>query len=492
VRGFTPLIDRTDIFAFEDWWKRIQTLICSADTIVFVISPESVSSDICRKEVALGASLNKRFAPVVYVPADAEAVPAELSSLHFIFFEQDDCFEKRIGELVDALSTDIEWIRKHTEFGELARRWSDANRPRPKALLLRSPLLEEAERWTNSRAAGAPLPTSTTLSFISESRRVATRRRNFQIGASALLCLVPAATIFGWSKTEYIKDTYYFRVDMGGAALSASREHRLKPGEEFVECTKGCPTMVVIPPGHFLMGSSTNEDRVRGLGPLALHMNEQPQHFVTISMPFAVSKYVMSFAEWDACVSAGICKGEPKEGHGLTISLEEYFSPKETRARDSRRPAFVRWEQAQSYINWLGKMTGKLYRFLSESEWEYSARAGTTTAYYWGNNIGKGNANCDGCGSPWDSKQTAPVGSFTPNAFGLYDMAGNASQLVEDTLHEDYNMAPTDGSAWTGGQYPTVHIDRGGSFYDNPKDIRSATRAKDDQGAVRVARTLSP
>ena len=93
-------------------------------------------------------------------------------------------------------------------------------------------------------------------------------------------------------------------------------------------------------------------------------------------------------------------------------------------------------------------MTGRPYRLLSEAEWEYAARAGTTTAYSWGDEIGKNNANCNGCGSEWDSRRTAPVGSFAPNQFGLYDMHGNVWEWVEDCLHDNYKGAPEDGSAW--------------------------------------------
>src|ERR1700721_862065 len=95
-------------------------------------------------------------------------------------------------------------------------------------------------------------------------------------------------------------------------------------------------------------------------------------------------------------------------------------------------------------------MTGKPYRLLSEGEWEYAARAGTQTLYFWGDEIGKNDADCDGCGSEWDDKTTAPVGSFRPNAFGIRDVAGNLWQWVADCFHEDYDGAPSDGTAWTG------------------------------------------
>ncbi len=110
--------------------------------------------------------------------------------------------------------------------------------------------------------------------------------------------------------------------------------------------------------------------------------------------------------------------------------------------RDTKPVINVSWDDAQTYVAWLSKMTGQTYRLLTEAEWEYAARAGTTTAYYWGDDIGKNNANCNGCGSEWDAKQTSPVGSFKPNAFGLYDMAGNVWQWVQDCYHDRYNEQP--------------------------------------------------
>jgi hypothetical protein len=122
ARGFEPLIDRSEIYAFEDWWRRIQALIVKADTVIFALSPDAISSPTCQKEVAFAASLNKRFAPIVCRPVDVANVPSELSRLNFISFDDVAEFESNADKLRDALSTDIEWIRKHTEFGELARR----------------------------------------------------------------------------------------------------------------------------------------------------------------------------------------------------------------------------------------------------------------------------------------------------------------------------------------------------------------------------------
>jgi hypothetical protein len=178
ARGFQPLIDRTEIYAFEDWWRRIESLIVQADTIVFVLSHDAVASEVCAKEVAFAASLNKRFAPIVYASVDGSAVPEPLRRLNFVFFTEEARFEENADRLTEALSTDINWIRKHTEFGQLALRWAGAGRPGPRGLLLRSPVLEEAERWIASRPHGAPQPSNDTQDFIIESRKAATRRRD--------------------------------------------------------------------------------------------------------------------------------------------------------------------------------------------------------------------------------------------------------------------------------------------------------------------------
>ena len=142
-RGFEPLIDRTEIYAFEDWWKRIQGLIGKADTIIFTLSPDAVASKICADEVAYADSLNKRFAPIVSRRVDDGAVPEPLRRLNFVFFDDPAQFEASVDKLAEALKTNIDWIRQHTVYGEAAHHWSAAGRPG--GLLLRSPALEVAE-----------------------------------------------------------------------------------------------------------------------------------------------------------------------------------------------------------------------------------------------------------------------------------------------------------------------------------------------------------
>jgi formylglycine-generating enzyme required for sulfatase activity len=161
-----------------------------------------------------------------------------------------------------------------------------------------------------------------------------------------------------------------------------------------------------------------------------------------------------------------------------------------------REPAVnVNWNDAKEYVAWLSKLTGKPYRLLSEAEWEYAARAGTQTAYSWGDEIGKGNTNCWVCGSDWDRK-LAPVGSFSPNAFDLYDMHGNVWEWVEDCDNQNYNGAPTDGSAWAVDSC-VFRMNRGGAFNSDFRAVRSANRAFNSPESswgnlgFRVGRTLS-
>jgi formylglycine-generating enzyme required for sulfatase activity len=248
----------------------------------------------------------------------------------------------------------------------------------------------------------------------------------------------------------------------------------LKPKDVFKECNE-CPEMVVLPAGGFTMGSPTSEH--------GRDVDEGPQRRVTIGKTFAVSRFAATFDEWDACIAGGGCNDH---------------TPRDQGWGRGRRPVLnVSWDDAMAYLTWLSRKTGKPYRLLTEAEWEYAARAGTTTAYYWGDAIGKGNANCDGCGSQWDNVQTAPVGSFAANAFGLYDMAGNAWQWTQDCYQENYKDASPDGSASTGGDC-SRRVIRGGSWISMPPILRSAGRfwnTSNSRGNLlgfRVARTLAP
>jgi formylglycine-generating enzyme required for sulfatase activity len=238
-----------------------------------------------------------------------------------------------------------------------------------------------------------------------------------------------------------------------------------EPGETFRDCPD-CSEMVVVPEGEFKMGSGDS-------------INEKPEHRVVIANPFAIGRREITFAEWDACFAAGGCKYEPNDrGWG----------------RGNRPVINISWDDAKAFVAWLSQKTGKKYRLPTEAEWEYAARAGTTSPFWWGPTPGPDHANCEDCGSK-PLQQTMPTGSFRPNSFGLYDTSGNVAEWVEDCWNENYRGAPTDGSAWPTGQC-AQRVLRGGSFANKATFARSASRFRYDEdvryyaNGFRVARDL--
>ncbi|TPV99617.1 MAG: Serine/threonine-protein kinase pkn1 [Beijerinckiaceae bacterium] len=309
-------------------------------------------------------------------------------------------------------------------------------------------------------------------------QKALTRARRVKVrvaGLVALLGLSGAGLVYREAIAQEVMGQYRWRMATGPTVLTVEQEKAKagKPGSDFKECANGCPVMIVVPAGKFIMGSPETES--------GREASEGPQHEVTIAKPFAVSKFEVTFEEWDACVAAAACPRVPDRwGRGEMPVIN------------------VSWNDAKQYVGWLSRLTGKEYRLLTEAEWEYAARAGAMTRYSWGDDPGKGNANCDGCGSQWDREQTAPVGSFKPNAFGLYDMHGNVWEWVEDSWHDNYDGAPTDGSAWLRRDDPSYPVVRGGSWRNDPQTVRAAVRARRITGVrfdtlgFRLARTLNP
>jgi formylglycine-generating enzyme required for sulfatase activity len=233
---------------------------------------------------------------------------------------------------------------------------------------------------------------------------------------------------------------------LGGA--QADGDH--KPGETFRDCAD-CGEMVVVPAGEFDMGS--NDAPV-----------EQPVHHVVLAAPVAIGRREVTFAEWDLCVAAGACKYSPSD-HGW--------------GRGDRPVIDVSWDDAKIFLAWLSQKTGHTYRLPSEAEWEYAARGGSISSYPWGKEIGVGHAKCLDCGGG-DARGTEPVGSFRPNAFGLYDTVGNAAEWVQDCWNPSYRAAPRDGSAWTSGDC-SLRVLRGGSFASKATAVRSSSRFRYDE-----------
>ena len=237
----------------------------------------------------------------------------------------------------------------------------------------------------------------------------------------------------------------------------------------FKDCAE-CPEMVRIPAGEFMMGSPPSE----------MYRGAETQHSVKVPA-FALGIYEVTFDQWDACVADGGCNGYKPEDQGW--------------GRGNRPVINVSWADAKAYAEWLSRKTGKPYRLPSEAEWEYAARAGTATAFSFGDSLTTQQANFDGSPNGENRQQTMPVGSFPPNAFGLHDMHGNVFEWIEDCWSDEYTATtPANGAPFT-RENCQGHVMRGGSWEDYQGEARSAARVgafTDDaypSDGIRVARS---
>jgi formylglycine-generating enzyme required for sulfatase activity len=324
--------------------------------------------------------------------------------------------------------------------------------------------LREAVRLVRKRSDYRERLDGTGLDYLTACR-VAHRNRLLAIGAAIALIataieerqyvLLPAV----WAAERY---------QPASRIIGQSDDAKALPdGSVFRECSD-CPEMTIVQGGTFMMGSLPTE--------VGHDQNENPQHPVTIRR-FAVGRFDVTFGEWEACARAGGCLGNP--------------SPADGGFGRGRHPVVnVTWNDAQEYVAWLSRRTGRTYRLLTEAEWEYVARAGTTSTYYTGQTVYFWQANFD---DRW--ARTLPVGSYPPNPWGLYDLAGNVNAWVQDCVSANYDKTPTDGSAWDEDR--CIHrIIRGGSWSDPVVVLRSArrydynaTNRNNDLG-FRVARLL--
>jgi formylglycine-generating enzyme required for sulfatase activity len=531
LAGFEPYLDKHDIAAGENWEERLGRLIEAADTVVFVISPDAVTSERCSWEVDYTFQLKKRLFPVVWRRVDESSMPLRLKQLNYIFFDRPHSFGPSMLTLAVALKTDISWIREHSRIGEAAIRWGA--RGRAEALLFRGEELAAAKTWLAAQPKYAPEPTLLHHDFIkagedAELTRTNAERQRLEEMAAALEREKSAQVESGHAlerekiaiqKGKYLRTTIavlmfgvilsllgvifkepigdfvfeqttvrnYIATQVRPHVLTPSQERALVQGSTFKECASACPEMVVVPAGSFRMGSPESEP--------GRESKEGPVHKVSIGKQFAVGKFEVTWDEWQVCVAMRGCRGRLSDGG---------FGK-------GKRPVInVSWDQARSYVSWLSRMTGQTYRLMTEAEWEYAARAGTQTMYYFGNdpteickyaNLADQSflrggyvnkvADCD------DGKaETAPVGSYRANAFGLHDMLGNVREWVEDCYINSYRDAPKDGSS-VPYESGCSRVIRGGSWYDFPQFLRVAYRSfnqPDDRYGLlgfRLARTLS-
>jgi formylglycine-generating enzyme required for sulfatase activity len=496
LAGFAPFLDRQDIAAGEDWEARLGGLIAQSDTVVFVLSPEAIKSERCRWEVDRTLALSKRILPVIHKPVPDADIPSQLSRLQFVRFDTGRALNRSLAELAEALRVDLDWIREHTRLGELAARWNA--RGRPDSLFLRGDDLDSAKVWAAARKPGAPEITEVQRALLQasdewetsrlsherkqleEMRRALeqtarsqrrTRRLTWGIGALMLATIASLLGVIfkeeiGGLVFQYTTVRRYIAANFTAYVLTADAERALKPGDPFRECAKECPEMVVVPAGVFRMGSPDSEpDRLPSEGPV---------HTVTITRPFAVGRFEVTWDEWGACVAMRGCDGRPTGDAGYEKGHKPVIN--------------VTWDQAKAYTAWLSRMTGKPYRLLTEAEWEYAARGVTSVdavhgPFPWGDDplyvcrhanvadlsfrrarVQGDIANCDD-----GHAFTAPVGSFPANSFGLHDMHGNVWEWVEDGWHSSYaGNLPSDGSEWKDDADTSRHVVRGGSWYDWP------------------------
>jgi formylglycine-generating enzyme required for sulfatase activity len=303
-----------------------------------------------------------------------------------------------------------------------------------------------------------------------QDRGAAARRWPARAGALVALSLLVLLVGAGLSGALAAQWRYWtierpFRTQrVAPFVLGPEAERALGPGDVFRECDGACPEMVVVPAGSFVMGDEQERDAT-----------SLPRHRVTIARPFAVGRTEVTFEQYELCIEQGGCGPWIRQYRVVALS--------------GRKPvANLPRDAMLQYLRWLSETTGRPYRLLTSAEWEYVARAGTTTAYPWGDEMRLGAAHCRvDCGSPFEAEifqerdfvvGTAPVASFAPNPFGLFDTQGNVWEVVDDCWHPTYRGAPQDGSAWRdedGGDC-SVTVVRGGSWTGTSAGLRSAFR----------------
>jgi hypothetical protein len=340
--AFDVAMDRHSIIEGEDWKKRLGALIADSDTVVFLLSPASAASSICRWEVEEAIRLTKRIVPILVAPLGRQEAPAALAALNYVRFDPHDdgkprSFMAGLRGLVRALKSDLGWLREHTRLLIRATEWNEAGRPGNR--LLTGEAVVEAKAWAARRPKDAPAINALHLDFLaaSEAAEIArqsdaqrqieererllaqaekaarereettkqaeaavereraalrTSARMQRVATGLLIGIVAiAAGVISWAYHAKINDLYMWKVTMGGPFLSTAAQHSVRrPGEVFAECARGCPQMVVIPEGKFKMGASPDERP-----PYDRRVSSYPQHDVTIPNPIAVGRYTVTF-----------------------------------------------------------------------------------------------------------------------------------------------------------------------------------------------------
>jgi formylglycine-generating enzyme required for sulfatase activity len=368
--------------------------------------------------------------------------------------------------------------------------------PAPRALVPEPPTAPAAspQGETANRAVGAPVEPRPVVEAEGTGARTPGLGRVLTVSAVTVAVVAIAVGLYSYRSTQPERTTVAAveepLADAPPTPTSAKPAALAQPGQVFKDTLADgspclfCPAMVVIPVGSFTMGSPQSKE--------GRFDDEGPQRRVTFAQPFAIGQYEVTFAEWDACVAAGGCGGYRPDDEGW--------------GRGQRPVIKASWEDAQAYAAWLAKQTGEPYRLPTEAEWEYAARAGTTTPFWTGATISAEQANYDGNYTYGAGRKgiyrerTVAVDDlvFPANPFGLYHVHGNVWEWVQDSHRDSYAGAPSDGSIVVEDPDSPGRVLRGGSWVNYPRDLRSAYRvrlAPDDRNVYvgfRVARALTP
>ena len=430
ARGVPVWLDQLDISPGSDWDRSIDEAIYDCAKFIIVLSSQSVESTEVRGELRTALDEKKPIIPVIRSTC---RVPRQLRTIQHVDFTSrgpDD--EAALRQLLRTLvaSTVIE-VAQQVGAPDKPAREAERSRAEAETKLKADDenqrRIDEERNRAQQEAERRRLEAETQRKVEEERHREEERKRSEEEAKRK-------AQVEEQKRIEEERSRAQQEAERRRLEAEAQRkadeerlraEERKRPGAVFRDKLKDGsegPEMVVVPAGTFKMGD------IQGKGV----DSEKPVHTVSIPKAFAIGRYQITFEDYDRFASATSRSLPNDEGWGR-----------------GRQPAInVSWEDAVEYAKWLSEQTGKRYRLPTEAEWEYAARAGTETEYWWGNEMKPGMANCDGGDTRWGGKQTSPVGSFPPNPFGLYDTAGNVWEWVQDNWHENYQGAPADGTAW--------------------------------------------
>jgi formylglycine-generating enzyme required for sulfatase activity len=423
---------------FEVWWDTVlragqtydevtERQLRDAWAVVVLWSSRSVQSKWVRAEATLG-DRKSALIPVMIEPCDRPIMFELIQTADLTQWDGDLKDTNWLAFLAD--------VREHVERKRAAK----------------PPSAPVAASQSAAQRAAAPAPSRAATSSTAQAPPRRAKKSNLGllfVGAALLAIAVVAFLLLPRTQGGVAPPPVVPSAPIEAAVAPGARDTPASAEQAtFRDCDE-CPEMARLAGGAFMMGSPANEPGRNGW--------EGPQHNVQVA-PFAIGSREVTFAEWDACVAAGGCGRYAPTDRGW--------------GRGARPALMVSWNDAQAYVRWLSERTGRAYRLPSEAQWEFAARGGTATAYWWGDRY-------DAAQAPHG--QTSEAGAYAANGFGLFDVTGNVAEWVEDCYVNGFTDAPTDGSAMVQGNCGQ-RVVRGGSWRDNPQSLRIAARSRIARG----------